>query len=130
LELYSNNDLISTFHIIKRDYQEQNKMESLHIMSSNLWCLLPNVKESGLLDKMSKKEIELQERFDFSHFLILYKYFKFRWFEIFHSELSYNKTLTVLNNVIIFECKKELSEYNLNLIFTRNIDTIIQLSNT
>ncbi len=73
---YNNNDLISTFYIIKRDYEEQNKLESLHIMSSNLWCLLPNVKESGLLDKMSKKEIELQERFEFSNFLILFKYFK------------------------------------------------------
>ena len=83
-------------------------------MSTHLWSHLPNVKKSDLLDKMSKKEIELQER----------------WFEIFHSELSYNKTLSILNDVIIHECKKELSEYNLNLIFTKSIDTIIQLSNT
>ena len=67
-----------------------------------------------ILDKMSKKEIELQER----------------WFEIFHSELSYNKTLSILNNIIIIECKKELSEYNLNLVFTRHIEAIIQISNS
>ena len=40
-------------------------------MSTNLWSLLPNVKESNLLEQMSKKEIELQERFDFS-FLVSY----------------------------------------------------------
>lgn len=62
---------------------------------------------------MDKKEIELQER----------------WFEIYHSELSYNKTLKVLNDVIISECKKELSEYNLNLIFTRHVEIMLQISN-
>ena len=62
---------------------------------------------------MTKKEIELQER----------------WFEIYHSELSYNKTLHTLNNFIIAECKSELSDYNMNLIFTKLIETIIQISN-
>ncbi len=86
---------------------------SSSVLTSTLWSQLPDVKESDLVRKMSKKEVELQER----------------WFEILHSELSYNKTLSVLNNFIIPECKKELSDYNLNMIFTRHIDVIIKISN-
>jgi len=62
---------------------------------------------------MSKSEQELQER----------------WFEIYTSEKSYNKTLKILDSVLIDESKSILTTYDLNSVFTLNeVRSIIDMS--
>ena len=84
----------------------------IELFSYSLWSKLPGVIESGYLEKMTRKDIEIQER----------------WFEIFTSELSYYKTLIILNDIIINECKPILKPYDLSLVFSRHLSTIINMS--
>jgi hypothetical protein len=76
------------------------------------WSYLPNVITSGHLKTMSKKEIELQER----------------WFEIFSSEQYYLDNLEILNNTIKKRCAEILEIYDLNLLFTQYIDEFVNIS--
>lgn len=84
-----------------------------NMYNHSLWCQLPLVRQSDWFAKMNRKEIELQER----------------WYEILQSEIAYNKTLNILNEIIISEFKKELSDYNINLIFTKHVTDMIHISN-
>jgi hypothetical protein len=86
---------------------------TMNMYNYSLWCQLPLVRQSEWFAKMNRKEIELQER----------------WYEILQSEISYNKILNILNEIIINEFKKELSDYNINLIFTKHVTDMIHISN-
>ena len=76
------------------------------------WSYLPSVISLGYLNTMSKKEIELQER----------------WFEIFSSEQHYLDNLEVLNGTIKKKCSEILETYDLKLLFTKYIDDFVNIS--
>ncbi|CAF0769548.1 unnamed protein product, partial [Brachionus calyciflorus] len=78
----------------------------------NLWSCQSYVIDSGLLDKMDKRQIELQER----------------WFEIFTSEISYYKSLKILDEIIMKNFEKTLNSQDFNMLFTKNLTEIIALS--
>ncbi len=70
--------------------------------TATLWSCIPE--SSGFLFSMSKSDKELQER----------------WFEIYTSERSYNKTLKTLDLVLLNESKLILTFYDLNSVFILN----------
>ncbi len=79
--------------------------------TATLWSCIPE--SSGFLFSMSKSDKELQER----------------WFEIYTSERSYNKTLKTLDLVLLNESKLILTFYDLNSVFILNeIRSIIEMS--
>lgn len=78
----------------------------------DLWSSEKFVIESGLLNRMDKKEIELQER----------------WFEIYKSEISYYKSLKILDEIIMKNFESNLKIQDFNLIFINHIKGIIQCS--
>jgi hypothetical protein len=77
-----------------------------------LWSQLPSVIESNRFKSMSKKEIEVQER----------------WFEIFSSELTYLSNLEILRETIVKNCAKVLEADELYSIFSHRLDDIHDLS--
>ena len=74
--------------------------------------MLEVVIDSGYLNTMSQKEIEHQER----------------WFEILSSEKYYCSNLELLNSLIKAKCAELQETYDLNSIFTRFINELIDLS--
>jgi hypothetical protein len=76
------------------------------------WSYLPDVINSGKLSMMSKKDIELQER----------------WFEIFTSEQYYLDNLEILNDTIKKKCSEILETYDLKLLFPQYINDFLNIS--
>ncbi|RNA34208.1 rho guanine nucleotide exchange factor 19-like [Brachionus plicatilis] len=77
-----------------------------------LWSGQKTVIDSGLLSQMNKKEIELQER----------------WFEIYTSEISYYKSLKILDQIILTAFEKNLKIQDFNLVLITNLKEIISIS--
>jgi len=68
------------------------------LKKSKLWSQASVVENSSLLTNMSKRDIKLQES----------------WFEIYKTEISYNKCLVALQNKIMPEFKAILRDYEIN----------------
>lgn len=77
-----------------------------------MWSGQKTVIDSGLLSQMNKKEIELQER----------------WFEIYTSEISYYKSLKILDQIILTAFEKNLKIQDFNLVLITNLKEIISIS--
>lgn len=77
-----------------------------------LWSGQKIVIDSGLLSSMSKQDIELQER----------------WFEIYTSEISYCKSLKILDRIILTTFEKNLKIQDFNLVLITNLKEIISFS--
>jgi hypothetical protein len=86
---------------------------NLDLSKYKFWSVWCERIDSKLLKSMDSKEIELQER----------------WFEIYRTEVSYNKNLKLLKDLIMYECKTVLTNYDFNSIFTDSISIFINLSN-
>ncbi len=109
----------SYYYSIKTKYvilKEESTKDHFHQPDTSKrysnWSYLSLVIKSGCLSSMNRKEIELQER----------------WFEILSTEQQYLSSLTILNCFFKKKCADILEPYDLDLLFTRYIDDLIDIS--